>query len=79
MPGATLRAYELPKAADAAVRVIVRQEGEAIRVYVHPETLKVLAMIPENDRFTRLLFRLHGELLIGDRGSMVVNWPPPGR
>ncbi len=72
LPGATLNAYELPKAENAAVRVIARQHGEAIRVYVHPETLQVLAMIPENERFMRLLFRLHGELLMGDRGSMVV-------
>ena len=72
VPGATLDAYELPTGPDAAARVIVRQNGEAIRVYLHPESLQVLAMIPENDRFTRLLFRLHGELLMGDRGSMVV-------
>ena len=28
--------------------------------------------MPEDERFTRFLFRLHGELLMGDRGSMVV-------
>jgi len=72
VPGATLNAYELPKGPETAVRVIVRQKGEAIRVYLHPESLQVLAMIPENERFMRLLFRLHGELLMGDRGSMVV-------
>jgi uncharacterized iron-regulated membrane protein len=70
--GASLNAYELPQASDAAVRVIVKQGGEAIRVYVHPESLQVLAAIPENDRFVRWLFRLHGELLMGDRGSMLV-------
>ncbi len=72
VPDSTLNAYELPTAPDAAARVIVRQDGAAIRVYVHPETLKVLATIPENDRFMRWIFRLHGELLLGDRGSMVV-------
>lgn len=72
VPGATLDAYELPTATDAASRVIVRQNGESIRVYVHPETLQLLGTMPENQRFTRFLFRLHGELLSGNRGSMVV-------
>ncbi len=72
VPGASFSAYELPKATDAASRVIVRQEGQATRVYVHPQTLQVLKVFPENERFTRLLFRLHGELLMGDRGSMLV-------
>lgn len=72
VPDATLNAYELPQADDAAARVILRHDGEAIRVYVHPESLQVLGMIPEDERFMRLLFRLHGELLMGDRGSMVV-------
>jgi len=72
VPGSSLDAYELPTAADTAIRVIVRQNGETIRVYIHPETLQVLKIIPENQQFTRILFRLHGELLAGDKGSMVV-------
>ena len=71
-PGSTFRAYELPVAADSAARVIVNRDGEAVRVYVHPETLQMLHMIPENQRFMRLLFRLHGELLLGARGSHLV-------
>lgn len=72
LPGSTMQGYELPIAANDASRVIVRSEGEAIRVYVDPVTLEVLRTIPENDRFMRLIFRIHGELLAGDRGSMVV-------
>jgi uncharacterized iron-regulated membrane protein len=72
VPDSTLNAYELPTATDAATRVIVRQSGADIRVYLHPETLEILATIPEKDRFMRTLFRLHGELLLGDRGSMIV-------
>ena len=41
-------------------------------MYVHPETLQVLKTVDENARFMRLLFRLHGELLMGNRGSAVV-------
>ena len=71
-PGSTFRAYELPAAANSAARVIVSRDGEAVRVYVHPESLQALHMIPENQRFMRLLFKLHGELLLGARGSHLV-------
>ncbi len=72
VPDSVLNAYELPQAGDSAVRVIVGRGGEAVRVYLHPETLRVLKVVAEDDRFMRLLFRLHGELLLGDRGSAVV-------
>jgi uncharacterized iron-regulated membrane protein len=52
--------------------VIVSHEGKSTRVYVHPETLQVLKTVDENDRFMKVLFRLHGELLMGNRGSAVV-------
>jgi uncharacterized iron-regulated membrane protein len=72
VPGSTLDAYELPQAADSAVRVIVNRDGQATRVYLHPESLDVLKTVAEDDRFMRILFRLHGELLLGNRGSALV-------
>ena len=73
MPGARLSGYELPTSADGRRRgSSCARDGEAIRVYVHPETLPVLHTVTEDERFMRLLFRLHGELLMGDRGSMLV-------
>ncbi|WP_165247444.1 PepSY-associated TM helix domain-containing protein [Paludisphaera soli] len=71
-PGSTFQGYELPQAADQSTRVIVMKEGRAIRTYVHPETLEVLHAVPEDSRLMSWLFRLHGELLMGNRGSMVV-------
>ncbi|MFO0887982.1 MAG: PepSY domain-containing protein [Isosphaeraceae bacterium] len=71
-PGSTLQAYELPQADDQAVRVVVRHRGEARRVYVHPETLEVMHSVAEEDRPMRILFKLHGELLMGNRGSALV-------
>ena len=72
LPGSTLNAYEVPEATHSAARVIVDREGKATRVYVHPETLQVLKTVDEDARFMRILFRLHGELLMGNRGSAVV-------
>lgn len=72
VPGSTLDSYELPQAPDAAVRVVVGGDRGATRVYLHPESLQVLHTVPEDARFMRTLFRLHGELLMGNRGSAVV-------
>ena len=72
VPGATLRDYELPRTPDAAARVIVNRQGEAIRVYVHPQTLQILKTVPEESRLMRTIFKLHGELLIGNTGSVIV-------
>ncbi|MBX3441569.1 MAG: PepSY domain-containing protein [Planctomyces sp.] len=71
-PGSVPASYELPETPQSAGRVVVQHEGVATRVYVHPETLAILHTIPENERFMRFLFRLHGELLMGDRGSNLV-------
>jgi uncharacterized iron-regulated membrane protein len=71
-PGSSFQSYEIPEHSTDAGRVIVNQNGEATRVYVHPESLAVLGSVAERDRFMKVLFRIHGELLMGNRGSMVV-------
>jgi len=72
VPGGVLNAYELPAAADAATRVLVARQGRLWRVYVDPYSLRVLGRVDENRRPMRLLFYLHGELLMGRPGSMLV-------
>ncbi|SEQ40117.1 Uncharacterized iron-regulated membrane protein [Solimonas aquatica] len=72
VPGARLKAYELPATPQSAVRVLVGRDTALYRVYVHPQTLQVLKRVDEDQRFTRLVFLLHGELLAGDAGSALV-------
>jgi uncharacterized iron-regulated membrane protein len=72
VPDARWSGYELPTDPQGAARVIVRTSEGPARVFVQPVTLEVLGIQHENERFTRFLFRLHGELLMGDRGSMIV-------
>jgi uncharacterized iron-regulated membrane protein len=72
VPGSVLSAYELPKTPTAAPRVILSHGAEKVRVYVRPDDLKVLKVLNEDDRFMRVVFRLHGELMMGDRGSYIV-------
>jgi len=72
VPGSALASYETPQAPGAAVRVLVSQGADLTRVYVHPSSLEILKTVPEDDRFMEVVFRLHGELLAGERGSNIV-------
>lgn len=72
VPGGVLKSYELPRTTSAAARVLVSRGAEVDRVYVDPHTAKVLKVVDEDQRLMRVLFRLHGELLMGDRGSYIV-------
>jgi uncharacterized iron-regulated membrane protein len=72
VPGSVLNAYVLPATPQSAVRVLVGHDAEIYRVYVHPETLAILKVDQEDRRIMRVIHRLHGELLLGDRGSMIV-------
>jgi uncharacterized iron-regulated membrane protein len=72
VPGSKLKAYQLPLASGDAAEVLVARDGIVSRVYVHPETGKVLRVVEEEQRPMRVLAHFHGELLLGDRGSMLV-------
>lgn len=72
VPGSQLAAIVLPEAPDMAARVIVSDAGERTRVYVHPDTLEILKSVGEEDRFGRVVFRMHGELLLGANGGYLV-------
>lgn len=72
VPGAVLASYQLPSAVDDAAQVLVQRGGVAWRVYVHPSSAEVLKVVQEEKRPMRVLAHLHGELLLGDKGSMLV-------
>jgi uncharacterized iron-regulated membrane protein len=72
VPGSVLNSYEFPATPQAAVHVIVGKGEQKFRVYVHPETLAILKQEDEDWRLMKVVHRIHGELLIGDRGSMIV-------
>lgn len=72
VPGSVLHRYQLPDRPDDAVQVIVGRGQSEKRVYVHPQTLAVLKTVDEDDRLMRVIFRLHGELLMGSKGSYIV-------
>lgn len=72
VPGSRLRTYEVRQQADEAARIVVGTQGDNVLVYVHPETLQVLKVINEKDRLMEFAKTIHGELLLGDTGAILV-------
>lgn len=73
LPGSRLKAIELRADPTDASRIILRDAaGEETRVYVRPDDLAILKTVREDDRFMQVLKTIHGELLMGDRGSILV-------
>jgi uncharacterized iron-regulated membrane protein len=73
LPGSKLFTYEIPREADDAVRVhLYSADGTGRIVYVHPETLAILKTVPHTARLTEVVKTIHGELLAGRTGSILV-------
>ena len=72
VPGSTLDSYELPHTSTSAAQILVDKGTQQFRVYVHPQTLQVLKLDNEDHRLENVIFKLHGELMIGDVGSWIV-------
>ncbi|EJL23046.1 PepSY domain-containing protein [Novosphingobium sp. AP12] len=72
VPGSVLHKYVLPESPADAVQVLVGKGAEDVRVWVNPQSGAVLHAVPEEERLMRVVFRLHGELLAGERGSALV-------
>jgi uncharacterized iron-regulated membrane protein len=71
-PDASFSSYQLPPTSSVAPRMLIRTATGQQRVYIHPVTQQELLIYPEQERFMRYMFRIHGELMLGDRGSMLV-------
>lgn len=71
-PGWTLHDYQVPSTVHSAAQVVIGRNGVERRAYVDRGSLKILKTVGEEDRPMRVIFHLHGELLLGDRGSMIV-------
>lgn len=72
VPNAAFNAYQLPETQQSAVQILLKQQGSLMRVYVHPQTLAVLNIVREDDRLMHIVHELHGNLLVGDWGSYLV-------
>jgi uncharacterized iron-regulated membrane protein len=72
VPGSGLSYYELPRTRGAAAQIVVGKGADEYRVYVHPATAQVLYGVDDRARPFPRIFYLHGELLAGDKGSMLI-------
>ena len=72
IPEASFDAYQLPESNTQATQILINIKDSKLRVYVHPDSLKILKIQDEDKRFTNLISNLHGELLLGDKGSILV-------
>ena len=72
-PGARLKALEWrADPTDAARVLLIDQAGTPLRVLIRPDTLAVLSAAPERDLTSEFVKRIHGELLSGETGAILV-------
>ncbi len=72
LPGARFLSYRLPRQADDAVRLSVLLDGDRYLIYINPFTLGAMAVVKFDDVFIEWVKNLHGELLTGKIGSILV-------
>src|SRR5690606_38880842 len=72
VPAATFAGIVLAGEPGRAARVLVSDNGARTRVYGHPVTLAILKTMDEGGTWERWIFKLHGELMLGTAGSIMV-------
>jgi uncharacterized iron-regulated membrane protein len=72
LPGSVFNKFQPPATPTGAGQVIIARDGHLFRLFIHPGTLKVMKIERDDHRIMELVFQLHGALLLGDRGSMLV-------
>lgn len=72
VPGSVFGRYEPPASPTGAAQVVVAKEGHLWRVIVDPRNLRPMAIGRDDHRPMELISHLHGQLLLGDRGSNLV-------
>lgn len=71
-PGWRFKAVEVRQDSRDAARVTLVQGGDKLRVYVHPHSLAILKQVPEEARFMSVVKTIHGELVSGRVGEVIV-------
>jgi uncharacterized iron-regulated membrane protein len=70
--GARLRFYEVRSRPGEAARITLSTPEGPLIAFVHPEANVVLSFQREADRPMEVIKTIHGELLMGERGSLLV-------
>jgi uncharacterized iron-regulated membrane protein len=64
--------YVLPLSEGDAGRILINDDDQAMRCYVHPASLQLLAKTSNDGHLIDVVKEIHGELMLGPRGSYVV-------
>jgi uncharacterized iron-regulated membrane protein len=70
--GSKFTRYEPPATAGGAAQIVVAKDDELVRVYIHPSTLRPLKIVRDDRRPMEIVEQLHGALLMGTFGSIMV-------
>jgi uncharacterized iron-regulated membrane protein len=72
-PGSQVVAYELARRPSDAIRVhLTEPDRTRVTAYIHPTSLRALKIVRDESRLTEIVKSIHGELLIGSTGSILV-------
>ncbi|GHB73148.1 sulfite reductase [Psychrosphaera saromensis] len=72
MENAKFRSYRLPQNNQDATRITALQNKQSYFVYVDPYSLSVMDVVESDNRFIEWVRELHGSLLAGENGSLLV-------
>lgn len=73
VPGSRIKGVELPEDANDAARVsVIDETGREQRILVRPDTLQILAVQDEKWRLSSLMHDIHGSMLLGTPGAIVL-------
>ncbi|ESQ89626.1 peptidase [Asticcacaulis sp. AC460] len=72
VPGAVFKAVEIRPNDHDAARVTLQKGSEKLGLYVHPQNLSILKHVAEKDRFMEVVKTIHGELVSGRFGEVIV-------
>jgi len=72
VPGSVFSRYEPPATPTGAAQVVVARDGNLFRVIMHPVRLHAMKVERDDQRIMDIVAHLHGQLLLGSGGSMVV-------
>ena len=71
-PGHVLRHYEMQANPNDAAQIMIAKGKIETLVFVHPQNLEILKQVRKEDRFMAIAKNIHGELLAGKTGSLIV-------
>ena len=72
MPGALVKSYIVPRAAGDAAQLLMAQGSKTTRLYIHPGLGTEMARQDDSSRPMEVVKDIHGELLAGTTGAVLV-------